>query len=207
VTIGKPIGNGHPIACVVTTPEIAESFEKIGTEYFNTYGGNPVSLAIANAVLDVIENEKLRENALIVGNIMKKGLNDLKAQYPIIGDVRGEAFFLGVDLVVSRDTKEPASLLAEYIISKFKDEKILMSTDGKYGNVLKFKPPMVFSIKNAEHFLQTFEDILQEIYTEEYRLGSLSRCSFSSYESLNSLSESLSTNSDEEPSFESSNSN
>jgi len=121
--------------------------------------------------------------------------------------VRGEGLFLGVELVVSRDTKEPASLMAEYIVSRFKDEKILMSTEGRYGNVLKFKPPMVFSIKNAEHFLQTFNEILQEVYDEDYQLRSLSRCSVSSDDSINSLSESLSTNSDSEPSYESSASN
>lgn len=156
-------------------------------------------------MLDVIEKEDLREHAVSVGSFMKNGLNHLKTQYPIIGDVRGEGLFLGVELVVSRDTKEPASLMAEYIVSRFKDEKILMSTEGKYGNVLKFKPPMVFSIKNAERFLQTFQDILHEIYNEEHR-SSHSRCSISSYESVNSLSESVSTNSDEEPSYESSSS-
>jgi len=116
-----------------------------------------VSLAIANAVLDVIENEKLREHAITVGSLMKKRLNHFKTQYPIIGDVRGEGLFLGVELVVSRDTKEPASLMAEYIVSRFKDEKILMSTEGRYGNVLKFKPPMVFSIKKCRTLSSNFQ--------------------------------------------------
>ncbi|CAG2121842.1 unnamed protein product, partial [Medioppia subpectinata] len=199
VTIGKPIGNGHPIACVVTTPEIARSFQNIGTEYFNTYGGNPVSLAIANGVLDVIENENLREHAIKVGAFMKKGLNALKDEYQVIGDVRGEGLFLGAELVVSRKTKEPATPLAEYIVSRFKDHKILMSTEGKYGNVLKFKPPMPFSIENAERFFHVFKGILEEVYNQDKGVNYLSsRSSESSNESLDSLVESLSINSDDE---------
>ncbi|XP_054156082.1 5-phosphohydroxy-L-lysine phospho-lyase-like [Oppia nitens] len=178
VTIGKPIGNGHPIACVVTTAEIARSFENIGTEYFNTYGGNPVSLAIANAVLDIIERDQLREHAIRVGKIMKQGLLRLQQQYPIIGDVRGEGLFLGAELVMSRETKEPADLVASYVVARFKDEKMLMSTEGKYDNVLKFKPPMVFTEDNARQFLQTFETILKEIYNDDNSgLNGLSLCS------------------------------
>ncbi|KAK4337293.1 hypothetical protein RND71_044118 [Anisodus tanguticus] len=90
VTIGKPIGNGHPIACVVTTEEIAKSFQSIGTEYFNTYGGNPVSIAIANAVLDVIESENLTQNAKLVGDHILSELEKLKPLVSFIGDVRGE---------------------------------------------------------------------------------------------------------------------
>lgn len=144
VTIGKPMGNGHPVACVVTTREIAKSFENCGTEYFNTvsclpsnqvftftflvpfqYGGNPVSLAVANAVLDVIENEKLSEHAVRVGNYMLKSLATLKEKYPVIGDIRGMGLFIGIELVSSRTTKEPATLVAEYVVAKLKGERLL----------------------------------------------------------------------------------
>ena len=133
---------------------------------------------------------------------MKKRLFELKDRYQIIGDVRGQGLFLGVEIVANRETKEPATLLADYIVSRFKDEKILMSTEGKYGNVLKFKPPMVFSIENAKRFLRTLDDILQEMFSEDYGSSQVSsRSSNASYESLNSLTESLSINSDEEQNY------
>ena len=112
--------------------------------------------------------------------------------------------FLGVEIVANRETKEPATVLADYMVSRFKDEKILMSTEGKYGNVLKFKPPMVFNTENAERFMQIFDNILQEIYSEDYSSHLSSQSSASSYESLNSLTESLSIHSEEEPNYESS---
>ena len=156
-----------------------------------------MSLAIANAVLDVIEKEELKEKAVKVGNFLKQELLSLQKQYHIIGDVRGQGMFLGVEIVVNRETKEPAGLLAEYIVSRFKDEKILMSTEGKYGNVLKFKPPMAFSIENCKEFIRVSEEILQEIYNDENSHLS-SRCSTASYESISSLTESLGINSDED---------
>lgn len=163
VTIGKPMGNGHPVAAVVTTPAIARSFEQIGTEYFNTYGGNPVSLAVANAVLDVIEGERLQEHALHTGALMLESLHALKEKFAVMGDVRGTGLFIGVELVTDRRTKEPATLLAEYVVAKFRESHILMSTEGRHGNVLKFKPPMVFSEDNVRHFVATLEAILQEV--------------------------------------------
>ncbi|XP_023241830.1 5-phosphohydroxy-L-lysine phospho-lyase-like isoform X2 [Centruroides sculpturatus] len=164
VTLGKPIGNGHPVAAVVTTPEIAKSFEEIGVGYFNTYGGNPVSLAVANAVLDVIENESLMSHATNVGNYLLKSFKDMMKRQSIIGDVRGEGLFIGIELVKDKKTKEPATDEAKYVISRLKEELIIMSTDGIYENVLKFKPPMVFSIDNAKHLLTNLETILTELY-------------------------------------------
>ena len=161
-------------------------------------------MAVANAVLDVIEKEDLKGNAIKVGNLLKQRLISLKDSYQIIGDVRGQGLFLGVEIVANRDTKEPATVLADYMVSRFKEEKILMSTEGKYGNVLKFKPPMVFSTENAERFVQIFDNILQEIYSEDYSSHLSSRSSASSYESINSLTECLSINSDEEQNYESS---
>jgi len=176
VTLGKPIGNGHPIACVVTTAEIAKSFENIGTEYFNTYGGNPVSLAVATAVLDVIEKEHLMEHASRVGKILLAGLEDMKLKYEFIGDVRGVGLFLGIDLVKSPLTKDPATEIAEYTVKRLKEEHIIMSTEGKYGNVLKIKPPMTFSVTNAQQLLSKLDVIFSEVQS----LSSRSHTSVSS---------------------------
>lgn len=115
---------------------------------------------MANAVLDVVENEKLPERAMVIGEMMLNELAKLKEKYSLIGDVRGMGMFIGIDLVVDRITKEPATMFAEYIVAKFKEAKILMSTEGKYGNILKFKPPMVFDEANVAHFISTFDDIL-----------------------------------------------
>lgn len=163
VTIGKPMGNGHPVAAVVTTPTIAASFAKTGIEYFNTYGGNPVSCAIANAVLDVIEKENLKEKATRVGNYMMNSLKQLMDKHPIIGDVRGVGLFIGIDLVRDRETREPATEEATHIIARLKDELILMSADGPYRNVLKIKPPMVFSQANADRLVAVLDEVLSEI--------------------------------------------
>ncbi|UCE18560.1 MAG: aminotransferase class III-fold pyridoxal phosphate-dependent enzyme [Gemmatimonadota bacterium] len=161
VTLGKPMGNGHPLAAVLTTPEIAESFNT-GMEYFNTFGGNPVSCAVGLAVLDVIEEEKLQENALRVGARMKKGLEHLKAKHPLIGDVRGLGLFLGIELVLDRETLVPATEQASYVIERMKEEGVLISTDGPFHNVLKIKPPMVFTEANADLLVSTLDRILGE---------------------------------------------
>ena len=159
VTLGKPIGNGHPLGAVVTTPEIAASFDN-GMEYFNTFGGNPVSCAVGLAVLDVIENEGLQEHALAVGNVLKAGLERLKRRHEVIGDVRGMGLFLGVELVTDRDTQEPATELAKSVIEEMKNRGILLSTDGPLNNVLKIKPPLVFSELNADLLVKTLGEVL-----------------------------------------------
>ena len=161
VTLGKPIGNGHPLAAVITTRDIADSFDN-GMEYFNTFGGNPVSCAIGLAVLDVIEEEQLQENAQTVGSLLLAGLQGLKQKYPVIGDVRGLGLFIGVELVTDRELLTPAAGQAGYIAERMKQRGILISTDGPLHNVLKIKPPMCFSRDNAEQFLATLELILSE---------------------------------------------
>jgi len=152
VTMGKPMGNGHPIAAVVTTEEIAASFAN-GMEYFNTYGGNPVSCAAALAVLDAIERDELRANASRVGDELTRRLKELQSSKVSIGDVRGHGLFLGVDLVRDRDTKAPDGELARAVIEKLKSEGILLSRDGPGKNVLKIKPPMPFSLENADELV------------------------------------------------------
>jgi 4-aminobutyrate aminotransferase-like enzyme len=161
VTLGKPIGNGHPLAAVITTPEIADAFAN-GMEYFNTFGGNPVSCAIGMAVMDVIEDEGLQENAARVGKRLLEGLKGLKEKYPLIGDVRGLGLYIGVELVVDRQTLEPATEHADYIINRMRDHGILISSDGPLENVLKMKPPIVFSEKNADEVVNALDKIMQE---------------------------------------------
>ena len=161
VTMGKPIGNGFPLAAVVTTPEIAASFDN-GMEYFNTYGGNPVSCAVGMAVLDVMRDEQLQARALTVGAHLTRGLNSLMARFPIIGDVRGLGLFLGVELVRDRDTLEPAAAQASYIVNRMRDRGILVSTDGPLHNVIKIKPPLPFGTQDADRFVGTLADVLAE---------------------------------------------
>ncbi|MDJ0840964.1 MAG: aminotransferase class III-fold pyridoxal phosphate-dependent enzyme [Acidobacteriota bacterium] len=161
VTMGKPIGNGHPMAAVVTTPKIAASFNN-GMEYFNTFGGNPVSSAVGLAVLDVIAEENLRENAAAVGDVLIGRLKDLAPRFPIIGEVRGVGLFIGVELVLDHETLEPAPKQAKYIVERLCEEDILLSIDGPLYNVLKIKPPICFSETNAHNFADTLERILAE---------------------------------------------
>ena len=163
VTMGKPMGNGHPIAAVITTPEIAKSFAATGIEYFNTYGGNPVSCAIGNAVLDVIEKDRLMEHAITVGQALLEGAKKLGEKYQIIGDVRGRGMFVGVDLVKDRKTREPHPSAAEHVLTRFKEEKVLLQSDGPHNNVLKFKSPLAFSMENAKTFLELLDQVLGEI--------------------------------------------
>ncbi|XP_066519156.1 5-phosphohydroxy-L-lysine phospho-lyase isoform X2 [Hoplias malabaricus] len=162
VTMGKPIGNGHPLSCVVTTEEIAGAFTANRVEYFNTFGGNPVSCAIGLAVLDVIEKEDLRGNAVRVGSHLKKLLKQLQCKHPIIGDVRGVGFFLGLELVKDRVTLTPATEEAALLIKRMKEKHILLSTDGPWESVVKFKPPMCFSIEDAERLVEQIDLILTE---------------------------------------------
>ncbi|HEX6892891.1 MAG TPA: aminotransferase class III-fold pyridoxal phosphate-dependent enzyme, partial [Chryseolinea sp.] len=161
VTIGKPIGNGHPLGVVVTTQAIADAF-KNGMEYFNTFGGNPVSCAIGLEVLKVIKEEGLQQNAKVVGSYLKSGLRDLMNTFEIIGDVRGPGLFIGFELVKDRTTKEPATEQAAYFANRMRDKGILMSTDGPFNNVLKIKPPMVFSKSNADFLLESIAKVLDE---------------------------------------------
>jgi len=159
VTMGKPAGNGHPLAVVACTRKVADAFST-GMEFFNTFGGNPVSCAIGKAVLDVIEEEKLQENALKVGGFLKNELQKLQLEFPIIGDVRGEGLFLGFELNDSE--KIPLADHASYLADRMKDLGVLMSTDGPDYNVLKIKPPMVFSVENAKELIFRLKTVFAE---------------------------------------------
>ncbi|HEY7833217.1 MAG TPA: aminotransferase class III-fold pyridoxal phosphate-dependent enzyme, partial [Ktedonobacterales bacterium] len=161
VTLGKPIGNGHPLGAVVTTPEIAASFDN-GMEYFNTFGGNPVSCAIGLAVLDVLRDDGLQAHALQVGNHLLAGLRALMDRHPLIGEVRGLGLFIGVDLVLDRATRAPAPAQAAYIANRMRERGVLLSTDGPHHNVLKIKPPLVFDASDADFLVATLDTVLAE---------------------------------------------
>jgi 4-aminobutyrate aminotransferase-like enzyme/Ser/Thr protein kinase RdoA (MazF antagonist) len=161
VTMGKPIGNGHPIGAVVTTPEIARAFDT-GMEYFNTFGGNPVSCAVGLEVLRIIEDEGLQEHAHTVGGQLKTQLDRLAGTCSLVGDVRGRGLFLGVELVRDRVDRVPAPDAATYVVERMKEHGILLSTDGPDHNVIKIKPPLVFTIEDARRVVDTLECILSE---------------------------------------------
>lgn len=161
VTMGKPIGNGHPLAAVVTTQEIASSFAN-GMEYFNTFGGNPVSCAIGMAVLDVINDEHLQAHAHVVGAHLMNGLNALRKEHPVVGDLRGRGLFLGVEFVRDPETLAPAAGQAAYVVNRMRECGVLLSTDGPFHNVIKIKPPLPFSGADADLLVATMDRILSE---------------------------------------------
>ncbi|WP_143306068.1 aminotransferase class III-fold pyridoxal phosphate-dependent enzyme [Chitinophaga vietnamensis] len=159
VVLGKPIGNGHPLAAVVTTNAIADAFNN-GMEYFNTFGGNPVSMATGLAVLKVIRDEGMQEHARVTGNYFMEGLEKLKAKHAIIGDVRGHGLFIGAELVRNRETLEPAVPEIDQIVEAMKARGFLLSTDGPLHNVLKIKPPLVFNKINTDDLLFHLDEVL-----------------------------------------------
>ncbi|MEL6925521.1 MAG: aminotransferase class III-fold pyridoxal phosphate-dependent enzyme [Bacteroidota bacterium] len=161
VVMGKPIGNGHPLGAVVCTPAVAAAFNN-GMEYFNTFGGNPVSCTIGKTVLEVIEAEQLQANAARMGHEISSGLGELQKEFPIIGDVRGPGLFIGIELVKNPETLEPAAAEASYLTNRMRRHGILMSTDGPLHNVLKIKPPMCFNSSNVDLLLSSLRKILAE---------------------------------------------
>ena len=161
VTMGKPMGNGHPLAAVATTREVADSFAN-GMEFFATFGGNNVSVAIGEAVLDVIEDEHLMENALRRGGQFFAAMEEMHADVPCVGDVRGRGLYLGIDLVKDRETREPWPEAADYVANRMKDEGVLISTDGPAHNVLKIKPPMVIREEEMDRLIRVLRVILRE---------------------------------------------
>jgi 4-aminobutyrate aminotransferase-like enzyme/Ser/Thr protein kinase RdoA (MazF antagonist) len=161
VVLGKPIGNGFPLAAVVTTPEIAASFDN-GMEFFSTFGGNPVACAAGLAVLDVMRDERLQANALRVGSRLLGGLCGLAARHQIIGDVRGSGLFLGVELVRDRGTLEPAGEEAAYLVDRLREEGVLAGTDGPHHNVIKLRPPLVVSDADADLLVAVLDEVLGE---------------------------------------------
>jgi 4-aminobutyrate aminotransferase-like enzyme/Ser/Thr protein kinase RdoA (MazF antagonist) len=161
VVVGKPIGNGHPLAAVILTNELADAFNN-GMEYFNTFGGNPVSMVTGLTVLNVIKEEEMQLHAKEVGDHLMNGLKQLMSKHPIIGDVRGHGLFIGAELVKNRTTLEPAVTEIDSIVQKMKDRGYLLSTDGPLHNVLKIKPPLPFNKQNADELIQLLDEVLSE---------------------------------------------
>ncbi|MDG1709396.1 MAG: aminotransferase class III-fold pyridoxal phosphate-dependent enzyme, partial [Emcibacteraceae bacterium] len=159
VTLGKPMGAGHPVAAVVTTRAIAQRFSEIDS-YFNTFGGNPVSSAVAAAVIDEIDNQGLLENVTKVGEYLEAGLYKLKEKYDFIGNIQGSGLFWGLDLVEDKVTREPMhDDKLRHITTLLKDEGVMMGSTGRYGNILKIRPPLVFSKENADQALTAIDKV------------------------------------------------
>jgi 4-aminobutyrate aminotransferase-like enzyme len=159
VTMGKPMGNGHPLAATVTRGDIAASFAR-ESHYFNTFGGNPVSAAAGLAVLDVLQEEQLQHNALKVGQHLLHGLHRIAARRDGIGDIRGTGFFIAVELVTDRESRKPATGYAADIVEALRNEGVLTNTIGRDDNILKLRPPMVLSEENADMFLDILDGVL-----------------------------------------------
>jgi ethanolamine-phosphate phospho-lyase len=164
VVVGKPMANGHPMGAVICTDEIAESFSK-GVEFFSSFGGNPVSCVIASTVLDVIAEEKLQENAKLVGDYYKSLFVNLQTKYKCIGDIRGGGLFLGVE-VIKEGTLEPDTKLAHLIKNKLRAQNIMISTDGPFDSVLKTKPPLCFTKENALMVITEIDKVLEAYYAK-----------------------------------------
>ena len=163
VTLGKPMGGGHPVAVVVTTPEIAAAFSE-HNDYFNTFGGNPVSAAAALAVIDVIDDEGLLDNAHLVGAHLEAGLASLALDHEVIGNVRGSGLFWGIDLVTDRDSRTAISqATAQHLVTAIRHEGVLMGVTGPHLNVVKLRPPLPFTSANADQALEVLDRCLGEL--------------------------------------------
>jgi len=161
VILGKPMGNGHPMGAVICTDEIADAFNN-GMEFFSSFGGNPVSCAIGQAVLDVIEEEQLQQNAKLVGDYYIQELTKLQQKYECIGDIRGSGLFIGFEFVKDRLTLEPDTKLAQKVKNKLRNQHILVGIDGPFDNVIKSKPPLCFSRENVDEVISAIDSILDK---------------------------------------------
>ncbi|MEV8517896.1 aminotransferase class III-fold pyridoxal phosphate-dependent enzyme [Dactylosporangium sp. NPDC051484] len=161
VTLGKPLGNGMPLAAVATTREIADEFDR-GIRYFNTFAGNPVCCAAGLAVLDVIERDGLVERAALTGAHLLSELRGLAERHALIGDVRGEGMYAGIELVRDRTTKEPAGAEALYVSQRMREEGVLIYPNGRFGNILKIKPPLIFDTSHVQILVDALDSILTE---------------------------------------------
>lgn len=161
MTLGKPMANGHPVGGVVTRAEILGTFRK-GYRYFNTFGGNPVSCAAAMAVLEEIEDKQLLANARTVGTHARARMDALKHKHDVIGDVRGSGLIFGAEMVRDRDSKEPAGAFTDRVINEMRRRGIIHSRLGRHKNTLKIRPPMPFSVENADMLFDTLDAVLAE---------------------------------------------
>jgi len=160
ITLSKGIGNGIPIAAVATKPEIAETMKRKLS--FNTYAGNPLSTIVAKEVLKIIDEEKLQDNCLNMGNLLKQRLNNLKSKYNVVGDIRGEGLMIGIDLVTSKETKDPNPVATKNIFERCKELGLLLGKDGLYGNILRLKPPMCINKNDVDFACDVLDFVLEE---------------------------------------------
>jgi 4-aminobutyrate aminotransferase-like enzyme len=158
-TIGKPMANGHPVGAVIAQHEVMACFRN-AFGYFNTFGGNPVSMAACSATLDVIEDEGLQSNAAEVGAYAKSCLRELAASHDCIGDVRGTGLFFGIELVADRASKTPAPVFTKHVANEMRQRGVLLNFLGRFGNVLKMRPPMVFDRSNVDQMIAALDDVL-----------------------------------------------
>jgi len=162
VTLGKPMGNGHPLAAAICRADLGNEFrDKV--MYFNTFGGNPVSCAVGLAVLEVIEQENLVENSRQVGLYIKEGLNRLADKHELIGDVRGKGLILCMEMVIDREARQPATLEARRLINLMKEQGVLISKIGMDDNILKMRPPICFSRDNADFLLTNLDQAFSRL--------------------------------------------
>ncbi|HEY5775245.1 MAG TPA: aminotransferase class III-fold pyridoxal phosphate-dependent enzyme [Xanthomonadales bacterium] len=161
-TMGKPMGNGYPVSALVTTADVIDAFVQ-HSHYFNTFGGTPVACAAALAVLEVIEQEGLQAHALDTGNYLLEGLRDLASEQPLIGDIRGSGMFIGIDLVRDRASRDPATIETGKAVNLLRQHGVLIGSTGQFDNILKIRPPMVFSKENADLLLRKLKTVLQEV--------------------------------------------
>ena len=162
VVMGKPIGNGHPLAAVVTRRDIADAFDN-GMEFFSTFGGSTLSCAIGSKVLEITRRDGLQQHALTVGRHLLNGLEELQGKHPLIGDVRGSGLFIGVELVEDRESLRPAADKASQISNALKNAGILIGTDGPHHNVLKIRPPLPFDQANADELVTSLDGTLERL--------------------------------------------
>jgi len=156
------MGNGHPLSVVVTTKDIADKFNN-GMEYFNSFGGNPVSCAVGKAVLRALEEEKMQQNANKIGKYLLQELKGLQSEFSLIGEVRGKGLFVGIELIKNKSNLSPAYKEAKKAVNEMKRKKILLSTDGPDHNVIKIKPPMIFNKQNADELVLKLSEVLSNI--------------------------------------------
>ncbi|WP_301113503.1 aminotransferase class III-fold pyridoxal phosphate-dependent enzyme [Microbacterium sp.] len=162
VTMGKPMGNGHPVAGLAARAEILAPFAT-AVPYFNTFGGNPVSIAAAQATLSVLRDEGLQFQALRVGAELRTSLIELADRHPLVGDVRGAGLFTGLELVTDRTTKEPASAVALAVVDELRDAGVLTSVTGAAGNILKLRPPLAFGESDAADLAESIDLVLGRV--------------------------------------------
>jgi len=159
VTMGKPLGAGHPLAGLTVRPEVLAAFGR-ECRYFNTFGGNPVAMAAGMAVMDVIEREDLVANAQRVGRYLRTGLSKLATRHALIGDVRGTGLFIGVELVTDRQTKAPATAETARVVNALRERGVLLSSTGEHANTLKIRPPLVFCEADADLLVDALDGVL-----------------------------------------------